>query len=375
MNKSNTLCYKLNYYSFSLLFIFSSYFLTKITSISPIYFAFILSVAIFSFRYLVCKNKGSIDKYLSLSLLFPLLYLIINLLTYPESFKTAFVISLGYIYLIFSYILIRNLNIFDIIKVSKRYIIMTIPLLAFDLYYKITHPIMDSYEWYERAGHADQIIYAFKDSAIYLDANLTASLILINFFFLLYISKYLNKSMYILKIIYLFFIFTTLSKAAWISAIIFYILFKIFYDKEKKIIKWILIFILTSPFLFIIIQSNAEDGSLLTKFALIHGVFYNISNTLPLNEFLFGVGINNGQNYLGRAPHNIILFYLFENGFIILCIYFIVNVYLLIKTKLKAFWLFGPYFLAGMSAGATAIPYYFVMISIIITIERKKLEN
>ena len=366
----STFYLKYNYYSLFILFVFSSYFLTKIVPISPVHISFIISLVLYFFALVIFKNHR-FNKFILLLISIPVIFLSINLLTYPETFKNMFVMIIGVLYVFLSYEFGKNLKTSYLTKVSLVYINISVPLLLFDLYYRINNPNTAILEWMERANLEDKFLFAFKNSAIYFDSNITASLIMINFFFLLYISKKLNRDFYILKFIYFVLIIATLSRAAWVASFIFYIAYLLFYDKEKKFSLMILATSLFVPFIYLALKYNVTDASFITKFELVESVFFHIFNTLSYQEILFGVGIDNGQNYLGRAPHNLLLFMLFENGLILTILYLVFNLTLIYMTKFKAIWLFGPYFLAGMSAGAVAIPYYYAMIGIMILIEKR----
>ena len=110
------------------------------------------------------------------------------------------------------------------------------------------------------------------------------------------------------------------------------------------------------------------DESFSTKFSLAENVANYLQEADALS-LLIGVGAGLGDTVLARGAHNIIFVYLVEFGIVGLLLVSAFWMLILIETRFKAGLVMFPFLLASMSATTVAIPYLYVVFSLIYAIE------
>lgn len=343
----------LNYLSSFFCFVFSSFFLSQLI-FSPIYILSAIGL-IFYLIYLLHRPYFLFD---TISI-YVFLILIINCVS-QFYFKSQFNVIAGFIFSLFLLIIVqntfRNLNINQIINLSKKMFICSTVIFALDTIYRFTAPaplfIHNDDFWF----------YKYKTNSImYGDSNFVGLNILILLSFYHYLKKYYNYKQKPIYYILLCLLILTFSRASIIS----YGLLIIFLNVGKRF-KYIVV-LLSLAILWRIFSS---DGSFISKLFIID-VFYSYYSNASYSEKLLGVGFGNSINVIGIGAHNLIVGYLLETGFITFLLLLLLWYSLTLKSSYRFLYLLIPFLINGFSLTTGNVPYFYALSAVILVLERK----
>lgn len=330
----------------------SGLYLTKITSISPIYISFIL---LFIFNiYSLLKSKLIIKTNIG-GLLLSLGFLLSLFLIMNTQLSNYINILISIASFNITYHLFYNK------KISKKkltFIFLFYTFLFFvDAMWRLSHPDLEHLQKYQELGIVFQIYKS--NSIMYIDSNFVGleCLFFISMFlyFIFMKQKKHNLHTYLLLFFMVVTLFLTFSRASIIAFLI--LLFFIFYKKNKRIS--ISILFLVAIFSTIIINNDSfNDISFNSKFKILDLSISHIMNS-DIITVLLGVGVGNAENYMSIGTHNLLLTYLIETGLVGFCIFLLFLLFLINKLKLDFIYTILPFLIASMSLGSTAIPYFF----------------
>jgi hypothetical protein len=359
----------LNYLTLFFIIPFSGFYITKLL-LSPIYI-FVIIGSFLSLLIILVQHTIKISKelFMALGLLF---YFSISQQIFSSPNISAYVnFNFALVVFIISYIILNKTNTVTIINISEKLVLFSIPLLIYEAYYRITHPVF--FVDFAAKGEANLDFYYFKvNSIMYQDSNFVGLFILSLIFFLLYLKEFTQKKYYLFLMILSILIFTTISRASIISLILFSMLYlirhKIYKHRLTVFILSIIIIIILFP---ILLKYRSIDDSFSTKFGIIDKTILYVQNTDFINLF-FGVGFGNAVDVLDIGAHNFFVTYLVESGLIGLILVIIFWSQILYKTKFKAGIVMFPFLLNGMSVSSGAIPYLYAMFAVILVLESRR---
>lgn len=362
----------LNYISLFLLVVFSTWYITKLP-FSPVYvFSFLgalIGLAILSYRPVL-----KIDAVISLSFLVVFYFCFTQIVILKPNVNTFLNAVFSIIVFIFIRILIPPLSTVNLFKLSRLLIYFSMPLLVFESFYRILNPPQERLDFYIESGMEDIIFYAYKmNSIMFQDSNFVAMLVLVLFFFSLYLVRSFHSRFLLFYSAVLFFLLlATLSRAAIIASLVFILLIPLsnFFYRNRKFV--LLLFLIILPFMFSIAFKMSDfDGSFASKFHIINQTIKFIKDA-SLVQILFGVGFGNAVEVLNIGSHNLFVAFLVESGFIGLVLIILLWHQILLKSNYAAGIVMFPFLLAGMSFASLAMPYIYVVFSIMLELESRK---
>ncbi|PEA54432.1 hypothetical protein CON64_12710 [Bacillus pseudomycoides] len=346
-----------------LLIVFSGFFI-NLLPISPNYLLFVMS-CIGLFFYILKNKKIYFNALMSISLIFLGYLLITQFMLITEQTNAVYNVMLSLVYFILSFMVLYDLDIDNILKLSKKFINISIMLLVIEAYWRLTHPWSLQNTW--QLSQVDSGFYKYKmNSFMYQDSNFVGIFIISLFFFCVYLRNCkkitLKWQMSILAILCIL----TFSRAAIFTLFTFYILIGF----KSKWIRILLVIASASMGIFFISSYFNSDVSFLSKIEIIDRAWEFIKNTTASNVLL-GIGFGNSFEYLSIGAHNFIITYLIESGLIGFTILVVLWWEILRKTNFKAGIIMVPFLVNGMSLAGHAIPYLYCMFAIIYMLEEK----
>lgn len=349
-----------------LIVVTSGLYITKLP-LSPIYFTMLIAIFFFAVRLLARKKI-----YITYSMAVPaiyFLYLLISQLVLRGDSHSVINVLMSICYFVLTLMITHDFTHQRLVFLLKRLVQVSIPLLLFEAYYRLTHPIYILANGFDYRSDPSQYFYPFKlNSVMYQDSNFVGIFVLTLFFLVFYLTKRFNEKMKIERIILLFLVFLTISRAAILSLLLFSIIFYI-WNKNNRMLKVLLFFI--SLCLFIVVGFYVStDESLHTKFHLLNLFFRFITESGPV-DLLFGVGFGNTKEIFGMGAHNFIITHVVESGLIGFSILSLFWLQVVMTSKMKLLYVILPFLFAGMSLAGHAIPYLYSIFAIVILLERK----
>jgi len=299
-------------------------------------------------------SKGDYLFYLTTLLI---LYLILFQPLLKAQLNALMHVIISFFFLLVTYDLFQYVPVNTLIKIANNFINLSIAVIFIETIVRIRNfnlsQIFFSLFSYE--------FYSYKtDSFMFGDSNSVAFIIITMILLLYYFSKLVNVKYKFRLSVLLFLLFFTFSRAAYLGLIIVFIINlvrKLFFRKSKQLLSLfdflvfaILVIFLTVPFAFSNVFNKffplADDASFQTKLWIAE-MATNYFCDANIFTKLFGIGLGNSTEYIGRWAHNFVITYLLETGIIglsfILCIYCLIN-----KITQKKFVLF---FLSNLYCG------------------------
>jgi len=260
MNQRISLKINFLYLSAFNLCVFSGFFLTGITSMSPIYYAFLLAVLFFGLQIILLpfvKVKECIYEYIPLFLY--IVYIILNAILWDTALKYPLLIALSAFYYFFSNVVLGPLSSLQIRKIIRWFIYLTFFLLIIECSYRIMHP--SHFKWVT----GDNFFYVFKfNSIMFTDSNEVGFLIMIFLGFLNYLKRECSiRFPFYLYIITFILLLLTFSRAALLGFLFSFFMINI-YSQARLLYKLFVVGIGVIGGMYLL-QYFLADGSFFTK--------------------------------------------------------------------------------------------------------------
>lgn len=340
---------------------FSGFYLTQITSLSPVYIGYIFSFS-YSFLLLILSLKLIVDKlffYLSLSSLF----VFVLLLQTPLSLSVNYFISTSSLFIVAVLFKWKTIHVKNLLLVFA----INAFLFFFDGVWRLLHPDLTAIDKLTKLGIEFQIYKL--NSLMYIDSNFVGIQSIMFFSAFLYLFRGLKltiamRGMYhFILMLFLFGIFLTFSRSAYFGVVILFFMYIIC---QRKVAFYLFSFL--SPFLFVVILeilklSFGNDISFLSKIRLLDLACQYVAEASFL-DLILGVGLGNAEKVIGMGAHNIFITLFIEAGFVGLFLFVLINFFFFIKLGRYFFVVCFPFIVSSMSLGSTAIPYYYTLSSI-----------
>ncbi len=354
-----------------ILSVFSTYYLGKIYL--PLW---IISLCICSilFAFFII-HKGKIFSISQIVL--PIIYIFFTLVSQfflldnKENQFSIFSILIPILFYILIISLAKKLSEKEIIYILKFIIIFSIPILLLEATYRISNPIyiIDGVDIRTLSSYFHFYSYKFN-SILFEDSNFVGVMIVVLFSVVLYLEDLLKKKLLVLKLLLFIFVILTLSRA---SILVFIFMYILFYTKNLNYRPIKLLIIITGIMLgTIIFALSLKDDSFNTKLLMFNLFADYIHYTSPFN-LLFGIGIGeHASNEYSLMYHNIIFQHIMDEGILGFTLLFIFWLQTIRKSNYKNLFIFIPFIMLGMSVVGHTIAYFYVVISLIQTLESRK---
>ncbi|MFT6985481.1 MAG: O-antigen ligase [Psychromonas sp.] len=344
----------------------SGLYITKLP-LSPIYFTMIIAFVLYA-SHLVLTKELYIGRITAIPLVY-FIYLLISqtILDADISSVINVLMSIGYFILVL--LLAHDFQYQKLVILLKRLVQISIPLLLFEAYYRLTHPIYILESGFDYRSVEDQFFYPFKlNSVMYQDSNFVATFALVLFFLAFYLKRRFKEKLKLESSLLFIVILLSISRAAILSVLLFIVIFYIF-NKKSKVLKMLFYLVVIASFI-IGLSYIASDGSFQSKFHLID-LFVTFLTESNLSSLLFGVGYGNTKLLFGMGAHNFIITHVVESGLIGFTLLSLFWIDCFFSSYKQTSFIMFPFILTGMSLAPHAIPYLYAVFAVIILIERK----
>lgn len=362
---------------------FCSAYITQITSYSPYYFGYLVSL-LFLFLYAFINLKIGKPKNSKILLFFTtiiFLYYIFNgfiTKTQKAILGNIILLCVNQISTIITYQICSQISFSKKERVLKDSINFFYKIALFlgicDFLYRFVHSTR-TYVGY-------QFFYNFKlNSLMFPDSNWTGFIYMLVFAFFVYLkdnTRFITKKQIVCIFVV---ILLSFSRAATASSILV-ILYSEFQKLSKSKRKFVFIISVMLFFIFvpIIISFLSKDDSFGTKLALLNGAKYYLHH-VSLKNFLFGNGTlaaSTDMSLLGNigySAHLYLIIKILDLGLIGLLIDFGYLLIIFLISRKKFFYLVLPFFVCGLSMCPTNLSMMYVFGGLMIYIEENKRRN
>lgn len=340
---------------------FSSFFMTSLLRISPIYFALLFSLY---FLLLIGKWKkiGITNFIVYIPLILLSIYFLFNSILNNTKYHDALVMFLFYLYYPIGDIIFMQIKKKDtLLRLVKIYFYIHFIYFFIDIIYRYKNfRTSEIPSWI--INQPIYFFYAFKENSLIGDSNVIGAFCLVVFSVAYYVmkKKLLKKRFFYITVIFLL---LTFSRATWLGA---FALLSFYFYKHKVNMQMKIILL---PFIVIIpigiISFLSKDYSFLTKTVIFDKTYKAIAHGFSIKELFFGLGTNNSTGCLGRYAHNIISLMLIEYGFIGFFLLLLSFMFIIVDCGKNWWYVLLPYFIMSLSFTPVYLPHVFVGLLIV----------
>lgn len=343
--------------------IFCGFYLTKVTPVSPVYFAFVICFLVSLPLTIISR-----EKFISYS---PVLFYLLLSIVYSYVFFTSpiqnslnFYISIMSPIIVFFFFKNSRVNVYSLLCIFFIYAI----LFNLDGVWRILNPKLDglNVDKLESMGVGFQIYK--MNSFMYIDSNFVGvqNLFMLSAFVYIFKDLQLNvklKFFYAIVLISLFVsLVITFSRAAYLGCAVLLLMYIMDWFKRFRFIVFLIMPLIVFITYFFFEGNFSDDVSYNSKFEILNLSFDYLIHA-DLFDLLLGVGIGNAVDYIGIGAHNIIVTYLIETGLFGFSLFVAINVMFFRWLRWGYFFICIPFLLASLSLGSTAIPYFFTFVT------------
>ncbi len=291
-----------------------------------------------------------------------------------------FVRYMGVIFAIGYFIIVLGfggqLSIDQRFSLIDKFIKYSVVLLIVECAWRLTHPDL-SYQGFEQSGDI-RWIYQYKlGGLMYVDSNVVAFHLMTLFFFVLYLQHEHNVKYAKAKWILIILIALTFSRAVWIASI-FGVIY-VSYFRGRTLLFYFINFVgavvlLGFVYVFYLRERIVSDLSFKSKLYIIDVVAEYLKSA-SAQELLFGIGFSNSLVRLDIYAHNFFMVFLIESGAIGFALIITLFLQFIFITRGKALFILVPFFISTMSNTVTFMPYFYVIIALIVLFYKDKASN
>jgi len=356
-------------YLCSLCFVcFSSFWLTGILPVSPIYFFVFWG---FFFRFITYKQNIKIDYTKFFFVCVYVFFMSLNNFIFSKEIKVYLSYMLFLPFYFFCDLNLRNLNLKSIKKIVRVYLLFNCFFLFSETIYRLFNGLTNEFApWMLSNPHL--LFYQFKEPGlIYEDSNGSGiiALCVCGVLFFVNSSKFhLFKNKIVVSFVLYFSFFFTFSRAALFGFFCYIAYYYI--SKLKKNFRIIAVFFLTI-LLFCLIVLFMFDNSFNTKLIIFQETIEYIL-TSNIYDLLWGHGQLSSEYVLDYGyAHNILSLYIIEYGLISFISFISLLVIIIRDVGLKtSLCVFMPYSIASLSFTPIVVPYFFASLALLKHIQR-----
>lgn len=349
---------------------FSTYLMTAIMAISPVYLTTLLGIFFCVLQLNYTKGRDSSIIVYSFHVLYSLFFLL-GAVVVGSGVKDAFVscfFGLYYIWADMSLGQIKNEKEFG--SILRWYILAFLAYYCIDLIFRIK--TMQSSEipaWIQASPI--YMFYMIKEGGIYGDSNAIGVFALVHFSvcYFAFKMKRVKKSVLVLAFVL---VVLTASRAALISALFLILLGEFFLGKAVLF----QFFIVTVSLFLILVAGNIllVDASFQSKFEIFQKTVGYV-DTCSLFQFLFGNGPQSSIEILGLYAHNIWSILLVEYGFIHTVIFVLMIVMTCVDVGRSSIFILIPYLLVSLSFTPIHLQFLFTVLALMKVFKRLNRRN
>lgn len=326
-----------------LLVSFSTYFMTAIMPISPVYFTTLLGLFFLASQIYYKKSKSSLIPY-SFHVLYSLLF-ILQVLLLNGNAKEAFVSFFWGLYYIWVDLAINQVNDKEeansILKWNSVFFFI---YYIIDIILRINTMHSSSIPSWIQANQF-YMFYMIKRGGVYGDSNAIGvfSLIYFSVCYFAYKRKMVKKIFPYLSFIM---VVLTASRAALISALSL-LLFEYLFLRRNIVFRFFMSFCFVL-LIFIVLNILSGDPSFQSKFEIMRETAVYL-NTCSVFQFLFGNGPNSSNEIFGLYAHNIWSILVVEYGIIHTIVFLFVLILTCIDVGKSSVYVLIPYLIVSLS--------------------------
>lgn len=355
---------------------FSSFFITKITHLSPFYFGFTISILYF-FICLINNNKlnkkNSILIFSLISIIF--VYDLINIII-TDTYDWFFIILISYV---INYVGLFLSTIISNSVQNKKVIIKSL-IVFFSL--SILVGIADAVYRFKSFSVTQLVLMSFydfkSDSIMFDDSNWAGFIFMIAFSFYIYVRDKKFYRNWLIGLLLFVLVLLSLSRAAIVSSVLI-IVYSRYIRMRKRTRLFLDSFIVITIFVLIplVINLFMKDGSFGTKIKILTGFKYYLSNA-SITQLFFGNGTGAASNDLsllgncGFSGHLYVIIKVLDMGFIGLFLDVLLFSVLTIITKREFLYLLIPFIICGLSMCPTNLCFFYILTGVLVTISQSK---
>lgn len=329
---------------------FSTFFLTQVLSVSPVYLFFLVAT-VFIFFEKATNFRFSLPLGAFLPF-FPFSLVIAYQLLNGTPIKPFFLIGVGYSFFYITSYLISGSNLKRFGQILWFSNVFNLILFVAEFLYRFYFALEASPERILVDG-----FYVLKyQSFMFMDSNPVGMILMLLFFLNVWLSRN-GVTTTFFKFVFGLLLILSFSRAAIFAALICLIGVKMF-DKAKSGV-----FILGTGILLLFVawklfEISVLDHSFLLRVEIVSNTLVYLQNC-SLWEMLWGLGEGTSVKILGRGAHNMFVYLLIEYGMIGIITWLFFHFTVLYYTKFKSLILLSPFFIAGQLFAPLVIPYYF----------------
>lgn len=336
---------------------FSGCYLTRVMPISPVYFAFVITM-FFSVHYVVAGTTRYISIVALACLFFTGIMAYQFLLAEPPQ---AANFMMTFFSPVFTYVLFRDGEFSA--KPFRWYSIFYSLLFILDGIWRILHPDLSlNVERLEELGVGFGIYKI--NSLMYIDSNFVGfQAVFVLSAYLWSLRFYREKASKVVVLLLVISILLTLSRAAIVGMLLSFFLYFSGKSKVNIVVFGVIALIVgieASEYLEAIATSDVSFNS---KFEIVDRATSYLNSAGPV-ALLFGVGIGEAEKVLGIGAHNLLVGLLVESGLLGALCFLGLTFFYLYRIKIGRWLLVLPILVVGMSLSSFATPYFFTLLSI-----------
>lgn len=348
---------------------FSGYYITKLP-LSPIYVSFALTLYLTSF--IVLHRRGYKLDLTAVYAIFFIGYISITQSLIPGLLSSSINVAMSFFYFVFTLYVIQTLSVDEVVKLTCRMIQLSIPLLVYEAYYRLSHPIFIVGK-FDFSQSENKFFYPYKfNSVMYADSNFVGVFIVVLFGLAEYLRYHQRQKMRVERWILFMLTLATISRAA-IMVVIFCGVINLLWNKRKLIRYRVPMLLALSVGLVCLVGTIfSGDESMMVKFNLLPHIMQYLSNS-DLATVAFGYGLGKSELAMGTllSAHDIVFQNLIEIGALGLLLLLGFWISVLKKTRGEAGYVLFPFFLVALSATVHAAPYLYSALAIIVWLKTK----
>ncbi len=349
---------------------FSGYYITKLP-LSPIYVSLALTLYL-TFFILLYRRGFRLDRTAMYAIFF-IGYIGITQLLIPGLLRSSINVVMSFFYFVFTLYVLHSLSVAEVVKLARRSIQLSIPLLVYEAYYRLSHPIFIVGK-FDFSQSENKFFYPYKfNSVMYADSNFVGVFIVVLFGLAEYLKYHQGQKMKVERWLLFLLVLATISRAA-IMVVIFCGFVNLLWNKRGLIKFRIPILIALSVGLVCLVGSIfAQDESMMVKFNLLPHIMQYLSNS-NLTTIAFGYGLGKSEFAMGTllSAHDVVFQNLIEIGVVGLLLLLGFWISVMMKTRGEAGYVLSPFVLVALSATVHAAPYFYSALAIICWLRSRK---
>jgi len=359
---------KLLYLAFIITLWGAGFFLAALTSLSPVYFTFILGIL----TILLISPHATFPKEKLIIANFLIFVLLLVVQAFLTDLRRPLISFLSHLYFIVVFWLGSHLTYKQLLKGAKIALYSLLPIFFVEFFLRLGGNLSGAVNALKTMDELN--FYGLKvNSIMFMDTNHVAMVILPFYFLGLYLRKeHKVRTEFILICLFIFLLFT-FSRAAIIATALFSLIFTLFRINKSFAKTLFILFLIGAIVLNFLIPFFINDPSFISKFEILQAVI-DYTEKYDWGRLFFGVGYGNSPNYLGIGSHNLFLTYYVEGG--IYALILIGSLYFLFINKTeKTLYIILPFILAGLSFAPQVQTFFYAVLAAVILLEHKSKLN